>query len=587
MKQPIQLMIYFTCVLCALLPTRTMAQDGNTERNKKTIKFKKLNLGEKLGDIAGKLMTSETADLASLSPVVTITSGMYNLDTKTSESKYLPTNTREGDHTMSITFMKNEGVGISKIKGTVNCEGAAMEYLGLGSYYYTFDAPLQASKKITVTTETGQKASYELEPIPEVEIISINGDETFPIIDLREDMRIRFTHPTGADGTNIKIGLLTDIMGARAWNYFAEFKSTDKEIVIPKESFSNLEISGALNAGQVNRGLTYIVVMREKVLEASEIPTDKVSGPSVKPKFQSTAYGTKQVLVKGKQEEGVIAEVKFSGKYKDKLAYSIYKPNATSGIPFSRGSKFGLATLVIQGKTYKKDTETGSKTWDVGDTRYTSSWTKTTTYQFPQLPDAYWEKAMDNFYQSFNTMMNKQFSIAFTPVENVTSSASYISMVGVQETNTSLAVAKSYENTKYITPQSFGESWANRSSSTSAENPSMMLMKEQEIDGLVSLQINFDIGANSDGKVVLLPTVTFSIKGRDETKENKTGTYADGYITFKEGIPFDAERLHSDPNYLTQILNVPSLISGLEYMLVSLREKEVQLGFDKIWSIGE
>jgi hypothetical protein len=376
-------------------------------------------------------------------------------------------------------------------------------------------------------------------------------------------------------------------MGARAWNYFAEFKSTDKEILIPKESFSNLEISGALNAGQVNRGLSYIVVMREKVLEASEIPATAVTGSSIKPKFQSTAYGTKQVLIKGKQEEGVIAEVKFSGKYKDKLAYSIHKPNATTGIPFSRASKIGLATLVIQGQTYKRESNTGSSSWSVGNTRYTSSWTQTTTYKFPQLPDSYWDKAMDNFYISFKKMMSNQFSVGFADVEQITASPIYESMFGLQETNTSVEIARSYKGTKFTSPQTFGQMWSNRSSSVSSENPNMMLMKEQEIDGLVGLEINFDIGSNKEGNVVLLPTVTFTIKGRDETKNNKPGTYADGFIKFKDGIPFDADRLKSDPSYLTEILSVPKMIAGLEFMLLELRKKEVELGFDKIWSIGE
>jgi hypothetical protein len=462
-----------------------------------------------------------------------------------------------------------------------------MEYLGLGSYFHRFNEPVERAKKITVTTESGQKATFEVEPLPEIEIISINGDETFPIVDLGEDMRIKFTHPKGAEGTVIKVGLLTDVMGARAWNYFAEFQSTDKEVLIPKESFSNLEISGALNVGQLNRGLSYLVVLREKVLEASDIPANAVTGPSIKPKFQSSAYGTKQVLIKGKQEEGVIAEVKFSGKYKDELAYSIHKPNATSGIPFSRGSKFGLATLIIQGQTYKRESKSGTETWSVGNTKYTSTWTQTTTYEFPQLPDSHWDKAMADFYLAFSDMMSKQFEIGFSDVDQLTKSPIYESMFGVNESNTKKGIAKSYRGTKFTSPQSFGQMWSNRSSSASIENPSMMLMKEQNLDGLVGLEINFDIGANKEGKVVLLPKVTFTIKGRDELKSNKPGTYADGFIQFKEGIPFDAERLKADPDYLVKILNVPSVVAGLEYMLVALRDKEVELGFDKIWSIGE
>ena len=226
---------------------------------------------------------------------------------------------------------------------------------------------------MNIKTETGGEASFKVDPVPGVEIISINGDNTFPIVDLTEDLKIKFTHPAGAEGTNVKVGLLTDVAGARAWNFFAEFKSTSEEVTIPKESFSNLEISGKMNAGQVNRGLTYMVVMREKITEQSELPEGAITGDVSGVTFKAQSYGTKGVLVKGKQENGVIAEVKFAGRIKDELSYSIAKPNATKGIPFSRASRFGLVSLSIDGKTYKKETESGTGTHSSGGSIYTTT----------------------------------------------------------------------------------------------------------------------------------------------------------------------------------------------------------------------
>ena len=72
-----------------------------------------------------------------------------------------------------------------KIKGDVKVEGNEAEYVGMGSYGYVFDQPITGDKTITVETKTGDKASYTLSPVPAIEIISINGDSTFPIIDLK------------------------------------------------------------------------------------------------------------------------------------------------------------------------------------------------------------------------------------------------------------------------------------------------------------------------------------------------------------------------------------------------------------------
>jgi len=473
---------------------------------KKETETKKPNLriGEKLGGLAGNMMTAKTSDLGTTAPIVSLIIGVYPLETKTSEVNYFPKGTREGDHMLSVTFMKNEGMGLLKILGSVSCENDSLEYVGVGSYTKTFNRPVTSAKKVEITTETGQKATVMVEPIPEIEIIEINGDPTMPILDLNEDFTIKISNPPGSEGTIVKVGLLTDVAGARAWNYFADFKSTDKVINIPKESFSSLEINGKLGAGQVKKGLNYLVVTREKITEYGNTTPEQVSGDCPKVKIQVRAFGSKPVIVKGRQEEGVITELKFSGRAKNKYAYSIYKPNARTGIPFSRASNFGLASLTINGRTYKKETNSGTSSWSVGNTRYTQSWTTTTTYKFPQLPDSYWENVMDKFYKSWEQTMSEKFSINHIPVDKVTSSAVYNQFFTVSEQNTSTLITKSYLNTKRVNPESFNEVLAGLN-----DDSFRNLMTNTNVDGLVSLEINFDIGANKDGKVVLLPKIKF------------------------------------------------------------------------------
>ncbi|UTW63950.1 hypothetical protein KFE98_07370 [bacterium SCSIO 12741] len=566
------------CAMILLLTTSPLI----AQKKKLTIKKPNLRIGEKIGNLAGNMMTAKTDDLGATAPIVTLIMGVYPVETKTSESKYFPKNTREGDHLVYTTFMKSEGMGMYKILGNVSCEGDSLDYVGVGSYGLNFDKPVEGPKKVDITTETGGKATVTVEPIPEVEILEINGDPTMPILDLNEDFTLKISHPEGAEGTTIKVGLLTDVAGARAWNYFADFKATDKVITIPKESFSSLEINGKLGAGQVNKGLNYLVVLRQKITEYGETTPEQASGDCGKVKIQVQAYGAKPVIVKGKQEEGVITELKFSGRARKKYAYSIYKPNARTGIPFSRASNFGLASLTINGRTYKKESKSGTNTWTVGDTRYTQTWTRTTTYEFPQLPDEYWETAMESFYQSWEKMMAEKFSIKHVPVETITSDPVYTEFFPITEQNTKTRISKNYKNTKRVSPESLREIMKTLNDDSFGE-----LMKSTRVDGMVSLEINFDIGANRDNNIVLLPKVKFSIQGIDETKENRRGVYAEGFITLSTGVPFSSEALEGNPEYLSHILNLEELMASISYMFDALRQKEVEMGYDKIWNIGE
>lgn len=575
----------YRVIFCLIMTFSLMSSFGQDKKLR--LKKPNLRIGEKLGDVAGNLMTAKTSSLSQTSPVANLIVGVYNPDTKTSEANYFPDGTQEGDHLLYISFLKNEGVGLYKIEGDVTCEGAEMEYVGLGSYGLKFDKPVTSNKVITIKTITGDEATIEIEPLPEVEILEVNGDPTLPIIDLKEDMRIKFSHPPGSEGTNIKVALLTDIMGARAWNYFADFKATDKEVVIPKESFSNLEINGALNAGQVNKGNTYLAVIRERVVEQSKAKEGRITGNCTKVKLQTVAYGSKPVIVKGKQENGVIAQLKFSGRHRGLYSYSISKPNARTGIPFSRGSNFGLASLSINGRTYKRESKSGSNSWTVGDTKYTQTWTQTTTYEFPQLSNSHWDNAMDQFYRDFEEMFNENFNISFVPVEKVTSTALYEETFGVAEVNTEKEISKTYKNTRKISPTRFLDVISNLSSSQSGDTKTALMMQEAGIDGLISLEINFDIGADKNDKIVLMPSVLFSINGMDETKGNREGTYAQGMIQLSTGVPFSEEALLNDPDYLAQVLNMDKLMESIYYMLENLRLKEVEMGYDKIWSIGE
>lgn len=587
-------------VLLSIISFAAIAQEP-AEEEKKGVKLKKpnikkpnielkkpnLNIGESVGKMTGNLMTQKSADLTLMAPMVSYVCGTYDPRAKTTDSKMWPDGVVDADYLTAVTFMKSSGMGMNKIDGTVTCNGQPMEYIGLGSYMAEVPRADQP-QTIIVTTTNGGKATYTMQPRPAIDIVSVNGDQLFPIIDLKEDFRLQITSSPEADGLEVKVGLATDILGGvRTVNYFADFKSTDKEVTIPKEAFSNTEIAGAFNIGHLERGETFLVVERKHKIETSDLSAKDCDGTCNGATVQTLAYASIPVVVKGKAEDGVITEVRFGGKHKNVVGFEAYKPNARTGLPFSRGSKFGLASLSIEGRTYKQEVEKGSSSYSVGGTRYTSTWSRTTTYQFPQLPDSHWNSVLELVNGKVEGILKNDFNIGMVPVETITGTAAYSELFKDEEINSGEQVLKTFKGTQRTEPGNLKELMQNMSSSQSTETASNLIMQQAGVDGLVSLKVSFDIGADKDDHVVLIPKLTFAIHGMDETKGNKNGTYAEGHVAYQQGIPFDAQRAQSDPAYLAEILNIEDLVATMQYMLVNLRDKEVALGFDKIWSIGE
>ncbi|MCG3165934.1 MAG: hypothetical protein POELPBGB_01709 [Bacteroidia bacterium] len=575
-------------ILFSFLILLSFTAFAQKEKEDKAENKKNKTFGEKIGDFAGNLLTAKTDALDNCALTINVINGMYDMRTKTSETKYMPEGSTEGDNAISLSFFKNGGTGLYKLKGEVFCDGKPMEYLGVGSYVIAFKEPWIGTKKITIKTETGDEAEFIVGPIPDIEINSVNNDKILPIIDLAEDMTMEYTNPEGTEGTEVNVGLLTDIMGVRAFNNFANFPAKNNKVTIPKEAFSNLTISGAMNAGQVNKGANWLCAERVKKTEKSALGPEQKPGDLPAVTIMQKSYSTWPVIVKGKQEDGILTQLNFSGKFnEDKIGFEVHKPNAQTGIPFSRASKFGLISLTLKGSLYHKETNTSSSSWTVGNTRYTQTTTTTTILEFPQLPDEHWDNMLATFYQKLTPVFKNKFNVDFVDVEKVTAASGYNTLFSDDEINTYTKIARTYKNTKRSNPRRLGEFFKTLSSSQSSETPMNKMMRELGVDGLVSAEIDLQIGADENNHVVLLPRINFSIRGIDETKGNRNGTYAEGTINFRKGIPFNGDIVRADVNSLAKVCNVDQMVACLEYVLTNLQAKEVAMGYDKIWSIGE
>ncbi len=584
MKKIALILIAICCVGVGI----TSAQEKEKKKSKFSIKLPKLNIGEKLGKLAGNMMTATAKDLDGAVAKTYITSGIYPPEINTSESKYFPKGTIEGDYLVGVTFMKGEGMGMFKVDGTVTCDGVDMEYVGLGSYVSAFSIPTATAKTVHIKTVSGDEATFLLKPISKVQIVSVNGESSSPILDLAEDIKLTYYNPAGSKGTRIRISLITDVAGARALNHFTSFDAGNDgnvTVTIPKESLSNPEIVGSVKGvGNYNKGENFLIVEREFITERDKMDSSQKLGDLQSAEIKAVSYASMPVIIKGKQEESVYASIKVNQKDKNGVGYTFYKPNANYGIPFSKGSKFGLASFTLEGKTYSSKTST-SERYGYDNTRITT--TTTTTYKFPQLAAAQWQSVMDKIYTGLVKFMKTEYKIDFVPIENITKNANYATLYPAALDNTEKIIKTSYKGTQRTDPKSLGEILGSVSSNNTSDNAMVNLMKEADVDGLVSMHLMFQVAGNSDGKVILIPSLTLNMTGRDETNNNKQGTYGSAYIVNTVGKPFNADMVKTNPNALAQACSADEMVKALTDGIKNLRLKEVALGYDKIWNIGK
>jgi hypothetical protein len=113
----------FFLIIAILLAFSAAAQEKKEAGPKKT-----RSLGEKMGDMAGNLLTAKTDQLDNCALTATVVLGVYDLRTRTSETKYYPLGTTEGDYAVSITFFKTAVQG---------CLNSRVRFCAMGNRWST------------------------------------------------------------------------------------------------------------------------------------------------------------------------------------------------------------------------------------------------------------------------------------------------------------------------------------------------------------------------------------------------------------------------------------------------------------------
>ncbi len=521
------------------------------------------------GKLAANLMTQSTSDLSNSAIVAYYTTNLYPATTKTYEATYDAKLWTEGGNQVSFNVLKRSGVGMYKIDGTVKVNDAVVPNAMAGNYTKLLAAGDREPQRVAIQTSTGKTAAFTMAPTFPVTIKSINGKADGAAVNLNEDMVIELDNPRGSENTMLSVKLIMDVLGVRAFVETIVAKSANR-IVVPKEAFSNALVTASAGGFvSFNKGPNTVLVERF----AKNL--DQIEGVGAIEKI-SRAWASKPVTVSG--DAGNKTGIKVEGTYgegADKFTYTASKPAAFTGIPFSKGKNFGLASFSIRGTIF-------SSTTKVSETASTIT-TTTTTLAFPQLPDSYWNNLLETMYADFMKTLKSEYKIEMVPFERVTQAKAYAGLEVPSETNTSVKIAKSYKGTKNLIPTTASGILGSVSSTFAHDRPIDRLLREAGVDGLISVTIDFQISTDANGKVVLNPVMSYRFDGPVNGYFTST-VYGYGSIQ-GQGAPFNKDAVEKDPNSLTRVLKKDMLMGAFKKMLHDLQAVEDREGYTRIWAV--
>lgn len=523
-----------------------------------------------LGNLAAKMLTGKTADLSQVSAIARFIRNTYPAETQTTEVKYSGALWVPGSNVAAIQFLKREGIGMFSIDGTVSLNGEELPHIANGVYGKVLDDNEQP-QTFEILTLTGQTASLTVVPTAPIAIKSINGSLEGAEIDMTQDLVLELDNPAGSAGTPLRVALLADAVRTRAFYDLGIFSARDR-LVIPAAAFRH---SAPPNAKffTFNKGANYLLVER---FQAS-LSDDPALGAG---QIIAQSWDTVPVTLSG--DVDVIDRVEVQGEIAGEggsMEYSMNVPNASYGRPFSSGQRFALASLSVRG-TLRKEISTS---WSTTSGNVTTTTTRTQTWQFPQLSDAFWDQLLENMNKDITALLRRRYGIDIIPVEQVVAAPSYAALEAVKDENTQVEVERSYRGTKNLIPTSLSALAGNISSTFAADRPDSRLMHELGVDGLISVTLDLDVPTDTD-KITLRPVMSIRVTGPPNGYQIGPTVYAEGLASSPRGVSFSEAELQ-DINALNRIVRKDDLMRALTQALDELEAKERELGYQAIWAL--
>ncbi|HCT54644.1 MAG TPA: hypothetical protein DF712_19545 [Balneola sp.] len=533
---------------------------------------------QQIGKVALKFMTKKEADFNNIAAI-----GMYQTNVYAADVGITTLGTEdweEGENLVGVQLVKPGGaIGVIALDGTVSVNGVEAKSYGGGAYYARFDADDTSTKTVTLTSSNGESTEFEISSLPSVRIKSINGNSTSPTVDLSSDLEIELDYDSEAEGKRVIVSLITSAVGAKGFAYFQSAIINNK-ITVPADAFKHKHIAGGGPTGKdvTNwvKGVNHLQVM---ILESDRgtsgqpfdyFRSDMRSFDTVPVNVTGDVEGRAWVQVKGESEES-------SGKFK----YTANSSNAWYARPLDSDiQRIGISSLSVSGTLYKEEVETSER--DNYATGYREITTTTTTFQFPELDDQYWDQFLENIYSDLTSMLRNDYEASVVDVDQITSNRIYDEFYTPQDENTKEYIAKNLRNTKRLVPNSLGEVLGDRTTALIADNgTSARLMRDMNMDAFMDVVINYQVAGGENNTIVLVPNVSYRVSGQTQGYDGTSNVWFNGNIQ-GPGVSF-SESEFSDLNALNRIGQKDVIVKLIKQSIKELSDKQNEFGYQTVW----
>ena len=566
-------------------------QNDGTEQPQKKKKFgsKLKKFGNKMKSKAqgaiGNAFTKSTSDLSGASMTVMYKQNMYpeNMIGNATKLKW-----EAKDDIVFTNFTNREGTGLLKIDGEVKLDGAVLSHSGMGIYGEGVDKKPN-SHTVSIQTSSGQTAQVNIKPVPSIKIISINGvPKGQPVtINAREDLTLQLEHGAGAEGTEVTISFIGKIPGT-TWLYDIVVMGSNAKITIPKEAFINPS-GGGFKYKEDN----YLVVSRnvEKVLDIKNVGAVRTVSSSLdwtpvtlKSDFEKNFLG--QTV---ETADAVNAHIE-NNRVRGRLS----KPNAFLGQPLKAGKKLAVASFVVRATklTQHRTHDYSYKTSTIESTRegYALVTTKTDVHveeskSFPKIPDAEWDKLVENFYKDFEQKLLEKWNITLVPIEKTIQASNYKNLQPIHDKITNEVMIKGYKGSKLLIPTSFEEYAKTARITFPSDLPEVRLMRELDVDGIIGVTIDCEMNYE-DG--ALSPRMAIQITGLPNGYQAGPTVFMKGIFAGK-GIAYEKAKAQSTSTteMLGKIMQKDDLITAFGQAMEQMKEEEKQKRYNVLWDLKE
>jgi hypothetical protein len=547
-----------------------------------------------LAQMALGLATNKTSDLSVCSLQARYVSNLYPKDANTFELPYYTGAWSEGDDIVTVSCPARGGATLYQIEGSVQINGTPMDAMPGGLYSKVIPKGDRGPKTITIVTNSGQKAQFEVKPVTPVNLLTVNGSKDSAPIDMTKDLTLTFGDiPT--ENTNVRISLLVDSAGMRNFASLGTYK-LDKTIKIPAVTFRHPQLfvtSGSVNnsggrtqsktltaSSQFTTDANYIVVER---FETHPLKLDTV--PAAEQVALGWSWKTAKIVSQVPTEPGIVT----SGNIKNGsggVAYVITKPNAYLGKPFSKAKKIAFVSLAMSGKL-KRETikeEHVSSALNSTTTKHDFNGQKidgpgdqVSTWEFPKVPIAFWDSELENLREDVSSIFQDEFGIELVSLDQIKNTKAYKDLVDPTDTYDDFAISHPYKGNKPLIGSRVG------SATFKADRTDIQLLRELGVDGLLVVDFSIDLDISTKGTNKIVSKLVFNVKGDSNDYTGLTTTYADGEVATPEGIAYKLDEFKTAGD-LSRVTRRADLVKALRVALKTQEATAKKQGYDTIWA---